>query len=154
MGPEFAACGLALARRHAIAKDDETMAEQATCKCGRPYSPQQYLPGDTAKCPGCGQELCLAKCTCGTLLMSAHRQLDNPFVWRSVVDFKCPDCGNQMAVKLESRRNRVAIAMFSAILFGAIAFGGVWWQSSSIELALLAGIGAVVLVVTGFYIAI
>ena len=132
-------------------EDKLTMPEQATCKCGRPYSPLDYLLAENAKCPACGQALCLASCKCGKPLTSADRLPDSLLVWSSVVEFKCRECGTQMAVKLESRKNLRVIAMSAAILCGAIAFGVASWQGLSIELSVLTGVGIAVAVVACFY---
>src|SRR5262245_18853577 len=125
------------------------MPEQATCKCGRTYSPQDYLtriadqPSDRARCPACGQELCLATCDCGNPLTSEHRQVSMSHdIWgiaRSVVEFKCPSCGKLRVVKLESRKNRGVVALCAAILMGALGAGLTWWAGYSAVPVLLVG---------------
>lgn len=127
------------------------MPEQAVCKCGRAYAAQDYLLRDDAKCPNCAQELCLATCACGKPLTVAHRQENHPFILRSFVDFKCPECGREATVHLESRKRRPVYALVTAIVFAVLFGGGAWWAGARVEFAFLAGLVGAILGAAAFY---
>ncbi len=125
------------------------MPEQAVCKCGQRYSPQDWLTQDRAACPSCGQELCLATCGCGKPLTNAHRQAG---VSKSEVEFKCPDCGKVAVAQRNGPSSKVVIALGAAVLLGAIGAGLAWSSNCSPELVLLAGLVCAILGAASFYI--